>query len=105
MYKHDFDILSFLGGILFAGIGFVFLFAEQRWSDIDTRWVGPALLVLAGVVILLSAIRSPDDRLAPVGSGSGGSIVERGSPRGDADDAAPGAAKREFPPEPEGEGA
>jgi hypothetical protein len=104
MYKHDFDILSFLGGILFAGIGFVFLFAEQRWSDIDTRWVGPALLVLAGVVILLSAIRS-DDRPGPVGSGTGGSFVEGGSPRGDADDPDLEAAKREFPPEPEGEGA
>lgn len=60
MKHHSFDALSFLLGATFTAIGCAFAFGG---SDVDLRWVGPAVLIGIGLAliggILQSAFRRP----------------------------------------------
>lgn len=60
MTRHRFDPLSFVFGVLFAALGVLGLTGPWTLAELDLAWVGPGLLVLAGVVVLLTARSSRD---------------------------------------------
>lgn len=64
MTRHRFDPLSFVFGVLFAALGVLGLTGPWPLAELDLAWVGPGLLVLAGVVVLLTA-RSPSRNTGP----------------------------------------
>ncbi len=57
MERHRFDPLSFIFGLLFVGVAGVALLSPELIALRDLRWVAPALLVVAGAVLLLSTAR------------------------------------------------
>jgi hypothetical protein len=54
MQRHSFDIISFLFGALFVGAGLSAVLFDNAFSRFDGRWVWPALLVVAGVAVLVT---------------------------------------------------
>jgi len=56
--RHDLDLLSFIAGVGFAGLGVVSLLSAG--AGFAARWTGPALLILIGVIGLLAARSRPD---------------------------------------------
>lgn len=56
MQRHDFDLISFLFGLLFAGLGAVWLITEEAIDADLTEWFWPLILVVGGVVVLGSAL-------------------------------------------------
>lgn len=55
MKRHPFDALSFVAGLLFLGLGVPLLVSDADFSFCDGTWIFPAFLILAGVVVLISA--------------------------------------------------
>lgn len=82
MTRHRFDPLSFLFGVLFVALGVLGLTGPWTLAELDLAWVGPGLLVLAGVVVLLTARSSrderPEDARAPDAVDPAGSGAEHG---------------------------
>jgi len=60
MQRHRFDALSFIFGALFVTVAGIALLGPDLVNLQDLRWVAPALLVLAGAVLLLSTARGDD---------------------------------------------
>lgn len=62
MYRHQFDPISFIFGLMFIGLAF---FAPVReWLPTDFgRWIVPGAVLLLGVGLAVSAIASsrPDE--------------------------------------------
>jgi hypothetical protein len=54
MQRHDFDPISFIFGLLFAGSGILFLIGRFDLFN-RARWLWPALLVLLGIAVLVGA--------------------------------------------------
>jgi hypothetical protein len=65
MARHPADLLSLVAG--FAVLGFGLLLLSAGVGDIPMEWVGPAVAIGLGVMILLAARpnRTPDDSDAP----------------------------------------
>ena len=61
MKRHAFDPLSFIFGLLFLLVGLPLLVSQPGLEVFEGRWVFPAFLVLAGVVVLASAQFSSND--------------------------------------------
>lgn len=59
MYRHRMDVISLVFGLLYAGIG-ASLVAGSFDFGVGAVW--PILLVLAGLALLISAMRSSDRR-------------------------------------------
>jgi hypothetical protein len=60
--RHPLDLFSLLAGMVFVGIGVVFLVDESAGLDLDVGWVLAALLVglgLAGALGTLTRRRTP----------------------------------------------
>ena len=84
MKTHPLDPLSLVMGLLFAGIGAAFLFAEVHIGNANMRWVWPvALLGLGAIMIALGARRAAGtepvgvaQRTEPVGVASDTTTVE-----------------------------
>lgn len=57
MKRHDLDIISLVFGIIFVGSAVTGMFVDDD-TILEARWVWPALLVLAGAVILAFTVRS-----------------------------------------------
>ncbi len=55
MPRHDLDALSLMAGMAFVGVALVALIDEG--PGLPLRWVGPALLILVGVVGLVATTR------------------------------------------------
>jgi hypothetical protein len=55
---HPFDAVSFVFGILFTAVAAIALTGVATITLLDLRWLGPAALVLIGVVLVVSAARS-----------------------------------------------
>lgn len=55
MKKHAFDPVSFIFGALFLLGGIPLLVGDSAWDFFERKWVFPAFLVLAGVVVLLTS--------------------------------------------------
>lgn len=56
MSRHRFDVLSFVAGALFVGLGIAFLASD---GDVvhSARWLWPLVLVTLGAAGLISAVR------------------------------------------------
>ena len=71
MKRHDFDPLSFVGGIVMLAVGLLFLVPRATSDLIDyvssaALWMWPVLFIAAGAAILVPAIlkmrkSDPDD--------------------------------------------
>lgn len=55
MKKHDFDPVSFIFGALFLLGGIPMLVSNSAWDFFEQKWVFPAFLVVAGLVVLLTS--------------------------------------------------
>jgi hypothetical protein len=60
--RHRFDILSFVFGLLFVLVAIVGLTDLVELTWLDLRWIGPAVLVGLGLVLVLTAGRGRNDR-------------------------------------------
>lgn len=68
MKKHRFDPLSFIFGLLFLLGGLPLLISSSGLDFLDSSWVFPAFLVIAGVIVLTTAQfskRTSDDEDDP----------------------------------------
>ncbi len=74
MQRHDFDLISFLFGLLFAGIGVSVIAIEEGFDPELGAWLWPALLILGGFVVLSSTV-TRGDREPPATSGDGGDVI------------------------------
>ena len=57
MHTHRFDLIAFVFGALFAAVGVIGLTETALLTLADLRWIGPAVLVLLGVALVVSAAR------------------------------------------------
>lgn len=57
MERHDLDPISLFFGIAFLGLASTGLFENVDFAPIQARWIWPALLIIAGGLVLLSSIR------------------------------------------------
>ncbi len=58
----SFDLLSFVFGLLFVGAAAAHFLDDRLAFSLDTRWIWPVLLIVAGVAVLTGAIRATSDR-------------------------------------------
>ncbi len=63
MKRHLFDPVSAFFGVLIGGSAVVVTLADERVFDIDSRWVWPAVIILAGLLLVGSGLgnRSGDE--------------------------------------------
>ena len=59
MRRHEIDAVSVFAGLLFLVVAGVHIVARATDTDLNLRWMVPAVLVLLGALGLLSAVRSP----------------------------------------------
>lgn len=64
MRRHPFDAVSLVFGLVFAGIGVLYLIGGIDVADLVTRF-WPAALVLLGLAMLFSARRQDEVAVAP----------------------------------------
>jgi hypothetical protein len=68
--RHETDAVSLAAGLLFLVVAAVHIGARASGTDLNLRWMVPAVLVLLGVLGLLGAVRlprrGPDDDTAIV---------------------------------------
>jgi hypothetical protein len=57
--RHEIDAVSLAAGLLFLIVAGVHIVARSTETDLNLRWMVPAVLVLLGVLGLLSAVRFP----------------------------------------------
>ena len=78
MQRHDFDLISFLFGLLFAGLAVAWLVTGEVIDADLTKWFWPLILVVAGAVVLSSTLsRARNDRRE---AGSTGEVAEDEQP-------------------------
>ncbi|MGI8942539.1 MAG: hypothetical protein ACR2H7_11725 [Actinomycetota bacterium] len=65
MRRHDIDPLSLVFGLMFTAAGALFLSANLSFGDLKGEWLWPIPLVLAGTVMLISALTRRDDEAQP----------------------------------------
>ena len=64
MRRHDFDGLSFLFGLLFAGAGLVLLGGAAVRGGVTLPWAGPAVAIGRGILIVFAARPRPEPEAA-----------------------------------------
>jgi hypothetical protein len=69
MRRHEFDALSFLFGLLFAGIGLVLLGGSAIREGLALPWAGPLVAIGLAILVLIAARprsdpTEPDDQTA-----------------------------------------
>ena len=55
MRRHRFDPWSLVAGIVFAALGMVVLVGDVDVTDWNLSWAGPAVFILAGLLLLWGA--------------------------------------------------
>lgn len=55
MRRHDFDLLSFAFGLLFAGAGLVLLGGSSVREGLALPWAGPVVAIGLGLLIVVAA--------------------------------------------------
>ena len=73
MKDRSFDLLSFVFGLLFVGAAAAHFLDDRFAFSLDTRWIWPVLLIVAGVAVLAGAIRATSDRSGRDGDPTSGS--------------------------------
>jgi hypothetical protein len=73
MKRHEFDPLAFVFGLVFLGFGLPLLFSESGLSALDSRWIFPAFLIVAGAIILATTRKRQRSReeVSPPPEGDG----------------------------------
>lgn len=61
MRRHEFDLLSFLFGLLFVGAGLILLGGGAVRDSLSLAWSGPVVAIALGVLIVI-AVRPRSDR-------------------------------------------
>ena len=56
MNRHPFDPVSFLFGLLFAGLGLIFLFGDFNLLELGWRWIWPVPVLFLGALLLSLAL-------------------------------------------------
>ncbi len=56
MKQHPFDPVSAFFGPIIVGSAWAVTLADERVFDISNRWVWPAVIILAGMVLLGSGL-------------------------------------------------
>ncbi len=62
MYRHRFDPISFIFGLMFVGLAFIA--PAREWLPTDFgRWIVPGAVLLLGIGLAVSAVasRRPDE--------------------------------------------
>lgn len=90
MRRHETDSVSLAAGLLFLVVAAVHIAARSTGTDLNLRWMVPAVLVLLGVLGLLGAVRvprrgaadvaKPADRDEPAGPGEADASVRPAPP-------------------------
>ena len=57
MKRHNFDIFSFVSGLVFAGLGVSYLINDGRWRLDAGPWLWPVILLAGGAVVLIATLR------------------------------------------------
>ena len=67
MKRHPFDPVAFIFGLIFLAVGIPMAFSDRGLTLFEGRWIAPAVLIIAGVVVLLStrARRERDEPIMP----------------------------------------
>ena len=65
MRTHRFDLVSLVFGLVFVALAVVGLIDDVWLTIPDLRLLGPAVLVLAGVALVVTAARNRDERREP----------------------------------------
>jgi hypothetical protein len=65
MKRHSFDIVSFVFGVIFLGLGVTGMFVDENITFLEARWIWPTLLVVAGVAIVGFTLRRDSSRGEP----------------------------------------
>jgi hypothetical protein len=73
MRRHDFDPIAFVFGVVFAGLGVVFMTGQLELLN-HAQWLWPGLLVLLGLAVLVGARMRGGTREQRPALGSGSSI-------------------------------
>jgi hypothetical protein len=55
MRRHEFDALSFVFGLAFAGVGLVLLAGEAIPGGLALAWAGPVVAIGLAVLIVIAA--------------------------------------------------
>ncbi len=64
MERHPLDLVSLTAGVVFTAAAIIGLTGAITLGVADLRWIGPALLVLFGVVLVATSVSKADDRRA-----------------------------------------
>ena len=83
MRRHAFDPLSFTFGVLFLAVAAAGVTGPWSLRDLDLAWLGPAVLVLLGVVVLLTAL-TPRSASRENAATAAASVEDRAVPDEDA---------------------
>ena len=62
MERHPLDLVSLTAGLIFTAAAVVGLTGLITLGIDDLRWIGPALLVVFGVVLVATSVSKRDDR-------------------------------------------
>ncbi len=54
MKRHAFDPVAFIFGMIFLAVGIPMAFSDRGLALFEGRWIAPAVLIIAGAVVLLS---------------------------------------------------
>lgn len=54
MERHELDLTSLISGVLFVGLGLLFLTDRIGGFDLPVRWIWPVLLIGLGLAFLAS---------------------------------------------------
>ena len=65
MKRHAFDPVAFIFGMIFLALGVPMAFSDRGLTLFEGRWIAPAVLIVAGVVVLVST-RSRREQDEPV---------------------------------------
>lgn len=69
MQRHATDIVSLVFGATFAGFALVWLLSVSEVMDVGDVWLaGPVILIFAGIVGLLVALRPHEEPMPPTGA-------------------------------------
>ena len=66
MKRHRTDLLSMFSGLVFLGLGGVFVSGRVDVTDLGAQWLWPIPLILAGLFIFFAAFRSEPEPAARV---------------------------------------
>lgn len=56
MKSHEFDVVSFVFGVIFIGLALTGVFADEDITLLEARWVWPGILVTAGLAVVVFTI-------------------------------------------------